>query len=751
MNTTRIKKYSLALASVFALGFIGCNATDPRNDDGTVPPIKDIPAVTAPAAKYEFYEPASEDGLKNNTNYGYILAKTRPGFKTAHFERLGLSIAGFFEASGASYYRLYKESGVLGAIKSLNKISSVMFAEPEPVRKLTALEADPIVFGENMDFYLKNRMQWGAYATRAWDAWTTYGFGPSKVVAASVDSGVQYNHEDLKSVVRHAYTWWNADGSDYFETVPGDLYSWNPRDAKAVYPDSWGTDFNGGNETDGHGTHTTGIICADGNNGVGMAGMCWNVDFVNYQASRRDGAMSSWTLYGSIYHMTKWKTDNNYSCTIPVNASFSGQYASQFEIDMIEYALQHGVMLIAASGNDSFRWHCYPAAYAGVMAVGASDPTDRRAPFSNYGPHLSVIAPGVDIVSTIGTTRRHDGDTQDKNHYRVWSGTSMAAPHVTGLAAYMLTFNPDLKPHEIKTYIERYADYVGGANGFTEETGWGRINVLSTVKAVIDDVNAGRTPTTNYAAAPVKINTPLSGLNVFLYSCNQAGTIQNYAGSTISGYRFDEGEGGAAYFNMLRPGRYIAHVPISALNTAASTDPFEVVAGQSEVMEVELALRSTTMTIQTFPTQDIFDSDYSNVIDTMIGLYDSDGEEIVLFDEYLWDTLVIAMPEEPGDYYIHITDYDGDANQGEYALWLTTGTPWAPLSDNQWVTDQTTNYPVAPGNFTNFAGGQKSAQAQTRAAAQAAGFRNIYYARFNMSEGTSGATGHWYKFTVTPQ
>jgi len=754
MNTIHIKNYFLALASVFTLGVLGCNGNQDNgnsNNTSQPAPVKDIPAVVAPVANYEFYEPTSEEGLKNNTLYGYILVKTRPGFKATHFERLGLKVAGCLEANGASYYRLYKESDVLGALKSLKKISSVIFAEPEPMRRLCALDGAPISFGDNMDTYLKNRMQWSAHATKAYDAWTTYGFGPTKVVAASLDSGVQYNHEDLKSVVKHAYTWWNAAGTDYFEAVPDDLYSWNPRDAKAMYPDYWGTDFEAGLETDGHGTHTTGIICANGNNGVGMAGICWNVDFINYQISRSDGATSPWTIFGSVYSMAKWKKDNNYDYTIPMNCSLGGRYASQFEIDIIEYALQNGVLLIAASGNDSFRWHFYPAAYAGVMAVGASNPADKRASFSNYGPYLSVVAPGADIVSTIGTTKRHDTDTQDKNSYRVLSGTSMAAPHVTGLAAYLLTFNPELKPHEIRTYIERYADYIDGANGYTEETGWGRINVLNTVKAVIDDVNAGRTPVTNYAAAPVKIITPFSGLNVFLYSCNQAGTIQNYVASTISGYRFDEkGEAGAAYFNMLRPGRYIAHVPVSGLNTAASTEPFEVFAGQSDVMELEVVVHSKILTIQTFATQDIFDSNYSNVGDTVIGLYDSDGEEIVFLDEHLWDTVITAMPE-PGDYYIHITDYSGDNNPGEYALWLTAGRPWTPASDRDWITDNITNYPVAPGSFTNPIGGVKSTQAQTTATAQTIGFNTIYYGRFNLSGGTSGATGHYYKFTVMPQ
>jgi thermitase len=737
-------------ASIFAFGILGCGSSqDNGNSPDAPPPIKDIPAVTAPAVKYNFYEPKSEEGLKNDTHYGYLIAKTRPGFKTDHFDRLGLSVAGCLEANGASYYRLYKESGVLDALKSLKKISSVMFAEPELERKLHAVETDPITFGDGADYYLDNRMQWGAFVTKAYDAWTTYGFGPHRPVVAAVDSGVQYNHEDLKSVVKHAYTWFNAIGNDFYEDPPNSQFGWDPLDAKAVYPDNWGTDFMN------HGTHTAGTICASGNNGTGVAGMCWNADFISYQGFGASGVASDWTLFGSIWHLAKWKQDNNYNYTIPVNASFGGMFAGQFEIDVIEYALQNGVMVIASSGNDSYRWHAYPAAYAGVMAVGASDGMDRRAPFSNYGPHLSVAAPGSYIVSTLGAITRHDRDypSDIKNEYAIFSGTSMAAPHVTGLAGYMLTFNPELKPHEIKTYIERHADYVDGANGYTEEYGWGRINVFNTIKAVIDDVNAGKAPDSSYTAAPVKIKAPMNGLNVFLYNCNEAGTIQNYVANTITGNVFDPTVG-VAYFNMLRPGRYIAHAYVGAANAVASTAPFNVTAGQSEVMEVELGLDRDILTIQTFPTQDVIDSDFDNICDTVIGLYDSDGGEVVFLDYTLWDTLATVIPEEPGDYYIHITEFYGDNYLGEYALWLTTGAPWAPSNDGDWITDGSVDYPVAPGAFAAPTGGVKGLQAQSMAAAEAIDFRTIYYGRFNGNPndgGTSGATGHWYKFTVTPQ
>jgi len=756
MNLTRVKIYSLALASVFSLGIIGCNmARDGEGVNSVAPPVKELPAVNAPAVSYNFYEPASEEGLKKDTNYGYLIAKTRPGFKEAHFERLGLKVVGRLEANGASYYRLRKENGVLDAIKGLNKISSVMFVEPELMRNLYALEPNPISFGENADYYLQNRMQWGAFTTKAYDAWTTYGFGPHKAVVAAIDSGVQYNHEDLKAVVKHAYTWFNASGTSYFEPMPDDEYTWDPVDAKVDYPSGWGTDI-----SVGHGTHTAGSICAAGNNGTGVAGMCWNVDLISYAGFGRSmSVQSSWTIMGSLHHLVRWKKENNYNYTIPVNFSLGGLNASRYDIDFIEYALQNDVMLIAASGNDYYRMQAYPAAYAGVMAVGASTGSDKRASFSNYGPYLSVVAPGEKIVSTIGLATSYDAtDSPDKNKYVVWDGTSMAAPHVTGLAAYMLTFNPDLKPHEIKAYIERYADYIDGATGYTEEMGWGRINALNTINAVIDDKNAGRTIAPSYPAAPVKVKTSLSDLNIYLYSCNEAGTIQNYVASTISGYRFDEeGEESVAYFNMLRPGRYIAHAYVEGARLVASSAPFEVAVNQKEPLEVEMGFPRELMFIQTFPTMDILNSNYANACDTVVGLYDSEGNEIGLLDWDYWDTLTLLLPEEPGDYYIRITEFEGGDAPGEYGLWLNTGKGTGALWDDGvvYVYDrQNVAYPVAPGTYATPTGGVKGAQAQSQASAQPIDFRTIYYGRFNgdaADGGTNGETGHWYKFTFTPQ
>jgi len=137
---------------------------------------------------------------------------------------------------------------------------------------------------------------------------------------------------------------------------------------------------------------------------------------------------------------------------------------ADLERDAINDAYDRGCVLVAASGNDNQPYVAYPAAYDNVIAVGASTTSDERGGFSNYGSELDVVAPGVGIYST---TRN--------NTYGYSSGTSMATPFVSGLAALILSHLAGLAPSDVKLIIERTADDIG-SSGWDKETGWGRIN-----------------------------------------------------------------------------------------------------------------------------------------------------------------------------------------------------------------------------------------------------------------------------------
>jgi thermitase len=741
-------------ASLFALGafgLIGCNASNPENNGSGQTSAnnaqgKNIPVISAPAVNYNFYKPTTEEALKQDTNYGYLIAKARPGFKETTFNKFGMKVVGRLEANGAVYYRLFAEGSVMGALKDAKKIGGLMYIEPELKYYLHDVTPAPIDY--NMPDPYIAREQWGAYASKAYDAWIQYGFGPNRPFVAAIDSGVRFNHDDLTNVVKHAFTWWNDYGWDYHPDIDQTNLTNNVDlpDYRITNPYfDFGTDhlFNG------HGTHTSGTICAEGNNGLGVAGVCWNVDFISYRGFDMNGSSTYWSLYGSLWHLANWKTKNNYTGTIPVNASFGSLYADRFSVDMVEYALEHGVMVVASTGNDFQRLHNYPAAYQGVMAIGASDGSDKRATFSTWGQHVSVVAPGDSVISTY---------VQSNTSYVSMSGTSMAAPHVTGLIGYMLTFNPDLKPDQIKTYIEQNADYINGQTDFSEETGWGRINVLKTIEAVINDYNASRTPPSNYVYSPVRIKVPVDNLVVNLYRCDAQGKILNYVASSVSVGNSEVTDAkGFAYFNLLRPGHYMATGSFAA-DAVGRTGVFEVKAGQT-MSDQELVFDRQFLTIQTMATMDWADTGgaewgWGNYVDTEIWIYDSEtGEYIYYYDVYYYDTLMMPIPDKSGEYWIRITDFEsreyyGDEFEGEYAMWVTTGEPYVGVPGGHFDINSIL---IAPGTYASplpVGVGVQSDHSQSRQTAQSIDFDKLYYGRFNGPEGTSGTTGHYYKFIV---
>jgi hypothetical protein len=359
--------------------------------------------------------------------------------------------------------------------------------------------------------------------------------------------------------------------------------------------------------------------------------------------------------------------------------SLGSGYCQQFVADMIEMGLEHDIVGIGSAGNDYSGFASFPGSFTGVIRVGSTDFLDRRVAHSNYGPDLSVVAPGYNILST-----SYSSDTATSNQ----SGTSMAAPHVTGLAAYMLTFNPDLKPDQIKTYLEKNADPVEGQKGFDLHVGWGRINTYRTIGAVIADMGANRTPASDYVNSPVKVTVtaggaPLNNVNVWLYNCNQTGTISNYVAVSLTGDSFVdlrddlylEPELGVARFNLLKPGFYrvTAATLFADLDNGVnapvvtSSPMFEVRAG-SAVQPIMLVFDAELMVIQTLASK-------GNTIDTdtVISLYNTETGNALLtdYDGSRFESLPLIKPKKPGTYWIRIRAWNGSTdNAGEYALWV---------------------------------------------------------------------------------
>jgi len=282
-------------------------------------------------------------------------------------------------------------------------------------------------------------------ASRAWDITT----GNSDLVVALIDTGVDLSHEDLA-----ANAWTNPlevagngvddDGDGYID----DLHGWNFRDDKAdVFVDA---------SEDLHATHVAGTIGAVGNNGIGVAGVAWHVKLMSLKflgGSKGSGSTAN-AIKAIDYAIYQKKHGVNLRV---INASWGGPGASQALRDKIQEAGDNGIVFVCSAGNDSNdndgASPDYPAAFASsltnVISVAAIDAGDGLASFSNYGhTGATVGAPGLSILSTFPHTA-----SLPNGSYGQLSGTSMASPHVAGVAALLLSNEPRLTPAQVKQRI----------------------------------------------------------------------------------------------------------------------------------------------------------------------------------------------------------------------------------------------------------------------------------------------------------
>lgn len=235
------------------------------------------------------------------------------------------------------------------------------------------------------------------------------------------------------------------------------------------------------NDDNGHGTHVTGIIAAHINNKEGIAGMTWYNPIIPIKGIGADGSGSSFDIAKGI----KWATDNGAKV---INLSVGNYNPSQVLHDAIKYAYTKDVVMIAATGNDNSNQPSYPASYPEVIGVSAIDGNKNRASFSNYGQSVDIVAPGVDIPSTY-----------IDHEYAQLSGTSMACPHVTGLATLIRSVNPSLKNDQVMSII-KYSSQDLGTKGRDDYYGYGIINVAKALELA----KAGYVQQSSRHTAPVR-------------------------------------------------------------------------------------------------------------------------------------------------------------------------------------------------------------------------------------------------------
>ncbi len=416
-------------------------------------------------------DPTYQEGAQQAFASGEIIVKLEEDASQEDLRdlnrRTDASVEEDLPQSEVSVVDLPQDLSVSEAVSAYEASPEIEYAEPNFLLKPAAVPNDPSF---SMMYALNNTGQTGGVkdadidAPKAWDTTT----GSDDVVVAVIDEGVDISHPDLRDKI-----WTNAaevagngvddDGNGYVDDVNG--WDFVNDDASVYDPDPLtGTG-------DEHGTHVAGTIAAAGDNGTGITGVSWRTRIMPLKFLGVDGGYTSDAIEAINYAVDKGvKISNN---------SWGGGGKSQALQDAIARADSSGHLFVAAAGNggadgvgdDNDAAPHYPSSYSNpnIVAVAATDDRDTLASFSNFGvTSVDLAAPGVRILSTL------PGDA-----YGSYSGTSMATPHVTGVAALVKSRNLTLGDAKIKAKLLKRVDEKGGLAG--KVLAGGRLNAARAV------------------------------------------------------------------------------------------------------------------------------------------------------------------------------------------------------------------------------------------------------------------------------
>ncbi|HRN96025.1 MAG TPA: S8 family serine peptidase [Candidatus Levybacteria bacterium] len=336
------------------------------------------------------------------------------------------------------HYRLAlkKGSDVQKIREALYKLDEIESSEPDYYIETQAVPNDP-----------QYPTMWSLQKIQAENAWNI-NKGSNEITVAVIDTGVDYNHPDFKGRTFVA-------GKD-FVTCDNILISGGQ--GQCIEPRSMDNDPM---DDMGHGTHVAGTIGAVSNNGVGVSGINWNVKFMALKTMNKNRQAG-----GSIPDAIRHAADNG-ADVINMSLGGVGDCASNSSYQtVINYARNKGVVVIVAAGNGDKQGNpilasrFFPANCQGVIAVGATGSNDERASYSNYGSPVTLAAPGGNRKGAGCSPATCILSTVPGGKYNAEQGTSMAAPHVAGVAALVLAQNPSFGPDDVKKCLVDSADTI---------------------------------------------------------------------------------------------------------------------------------------------------------------------------------------------------------------------------------------------------------------------------------------------------
>ena len=328
---------------------------------------------------------------------------------------------------------------------------------------------------------------------RAWTITT----GSASVLVAVVDNGIRYDHPAITANLTH-------DGYDFVSKASVSLCAGgtidNAGDGDGYDADPTATadyDFNDskncaiGLTTSGnHGLHVAGTIGATGNDGVGVTGVNWTVRIRPVRVIGVAGFGTFYDIAQGILYAAGLPADNGKGGTVTapsgariINISLGGPSGSSALHNAVIAATNAGALVVAAAGNSGNTSLLYPAAYAEALSVSAVGPDGLLASYSSFGSTIDIAAPGGDIADgdgSYGVLSTAWNFVTNAPIYDSWDGTSMATPHVSGVAALVLAQNPSLTPAQLRARLTTYA-VDAGAPGPDNQYGAGIVNARNSL------------------------------------------------------------------------------------------------------------------------------------------------------------------------------------------------------------------------------------------------------------------------------
>lgn len=383
-----------------------------------------------------------------------------------------------FEEKLSTYYTVTINESTLSP-QSLYLLSFVEFVIP--TTKLQLASYRTATSQNSIDPLLQE--QWYLQRIGVQSAWAeSTGKG---VLLGVIDTGIEETHPDLqKNLWINSKEDINSNGridpyasSIEINGVFGD-FDGIDNDGNGFIDDVIGYDFvdqdliNSGDYTTrdgypsderGHGTSVTGIIAAEKDNGIGIAGIAHNAKVMTLRAFDITGNGQDDDVAASIIYATL-------NGVHILNCSFGDVYKSPLVADAIQFAIANNVLVVVSAGNERASFDRYPANIEGVISVSATNNLDRSASFSSYGNFISLAAPGVNITTT-----------DRKASYQSFAGTSASAPIVSAVAALVLEKNPRLRPNEIKALLESSSEDIG-TPGWDVFFGAGLVNAKNAIE-----------------------------------------------------------------------------------------------------------------------------------------------------------------------------------------------------------------------------------------------------------------------------